>query len=547
MGKVDDAAASRLIQIGESSDRTLPSLLSQLGLVNDHDVAIALSKLLGLPLLKPEELPNSAVLPEQLSARFLRERRALPIKANDNAVIVAMADPLDHFCKTAIETAVRRPIEIRIAEPGFIERSIIALYSVTDGIDHADPADTGASQSELNEDQLRDLASEAPVVRFVNRTISDAVEIHASDIHIEPFEGKIEVRYRIDGSLVPQEAPPRQWFAAIVSRIKIMANLDITERRLPQDGRAQAITHGKRIDLRISTMPTVFGESVVIRVLDRDNVALDFGSLGIQKKNLTTLERLLTKPNGILLVTGPTGSGKSTTLYAALQSLNGSDKKILTVEDPVEYQLKGINQVPAKPSIGLTFAHVLRSMLRQDPDILMVGEIRDQETASIAVQAALTGHLVLSSLHTNDAASSITRLQDMGIEDFLLSATIIGSIAQRLVRKLCSSCKVPNGNFPASLSDLVEEKSANLGSKLLYTAVGCPECSYTGYSGRTAILEILTLSDTLRSKIAGQCDAESIRRQAVQEGMHPIIEDGLEKALAGETSIEEVLRVIRDS
>jgi general secretion pathway protein E len=380
---------------------------------------------------------------------------------------------------------------------------------------------------------LKDLASEAPVIRLVSHLISEAVERRASDIHIEALEHGLNVRYRIDGLLREIDPPPSRFRAAIVSRIKIMAKLNIAERRLPQDGRIKLAVRGTPIDLRVSTIPTMYGEGVVMRILDRQGVKLDYASLGIRERNLEAYEEILGRPNGVFLVTGPTGSGKT-------------EKKILTVEDPIEYHLEGVNQIQVKPSIGLTFAQVLRSILRQDPDIIMIGEIRDVETARIAIQAALTGHLVLSTLHTNDAVSAITRLMDMGVEDYLLTSTLTGVAAQRLVRTLCRNCRVAEAALPELVTQLGLNRYINGSDPVVYRPGGCELCGGSGFYGRTGLVEALVMTDAVRRLILHRGEAKELQQVAVEEGMRTMYDDGMMKALAGETTIEEVLRVTRD-
>jgi general secretion pathway protein E len=409
-------------------------------------------------------------------------------------------------------------------------------------------AEDGDDGLELDVERLKDLASEAPVIRLVNQTIARAVEQRASDIHIEPFEASLRLRYRIDGVLRDVEAPPNRFRAAIVSRVKIMAKLNIAERRLPQDGRIKLAIRGTPIDLRISTIPTMHGEGVVMRVLDRTGVQLDFATLGLGGAGLDTYLSILERTHGIVLVTGPTGSGKTTTLYTSLVRLNSPDKKILTVEDPIEYQLDGINQIQVKPGIGLSFANVLRSILRQDPDIVMIGEIRDVETAEIAIQAALTGHLVLSTLHTNDAAGTITRLLDMGVEDYLMTSTLNGVTAQRLVRMLCPHCRTRAPAMPELVAQLGLERYAAAGSEIqLYHPQGCEHCNDTGYFGRSSLTEVLVVTDEIRRLILKRAEAMELHRAAVQEGMRTMYDDGMAKALDGVTTVEEVLRVTRDA
>jgi general secretion pathway protein E len=393
---------------------------------------------------------------------------------------------------------------------------------------------------------LKDLASEAPVIRLVNLILTKAVEQRASDIHIEPFENRLIVRYRIDGVLHEVESPPRRLSAAVISRVKIMANLDIAERRLPQDGRIKLRIQGKEIDLRVSTVPTMHGESVVMRILDKGGVPLEFASLGFDGVGLERFLKILDEPHGILLVTGPTGSGKTTTLYTALDRLNKSDVKIVTVEDPVEYQMPGINQIQVKPQIDLTFANALRSIVRQDPDIIMVGEIRDVDTLRIAMQSALTGHLVISTVHTNDAPSTVSRLLDMGAEDYLLTSTVNGILAQRLVRTLCPKCREPHKALPEVIDQMSLRRYVPQGDVTLYKPVGCPECAGTGYWGRICIIEVMVMTDNIRSLIMRHSTAGDLRGAAIMEGMETMFENGLRKALAGVTTIEEVLRVTRE-
>ena len=444
-GQLDAISLDRGLRLANESGGRLDRVLTQLGLVSERALAEATAKLLGLELAKSSDYPQAAILPDRLRLKFLRKSRAIPIGLEEQAIVIAMADPLDRFTITSIGLAAGRDVDIRIAVPIDLEAAFDRLYveeeqgrgSIDDLVSFATVA------VEDDAERLKDLASEAPLIRLVNQLISRAVETRASDIHIDPFENRLRVRYRYDGVLHEVEGPPRRLQPAVVSRIKIMAMLDIAERRLPQDGRIKLAVRGHEIDLRVSTIPSLHGESVVLRILDRSAVDLDFGKLGLGEDISRPLRHLLEIPNGIILVTGPTGSGKTTTLYTSLLHLNSVERNIVTVEDPIEYQLPGITQIQVKPQIGLNFATLLRSILRHDPDIIMIGEIRDLETAQIAVQAALTGHLVLSTLHTNSASATIARLRDMGLEDYLLTATVVGIVAQRLVRRLCADCKRP--------------------------------------------------------------------------------------------------------
>ena len=457
-----------------------------------------------------------------------------------------MADPLEDGTARALEFATGKRIERRAAVPAEIDAAYDRLYgsgrgAVDELYDQGEREDAG-HESDL--ERLKDLASEAPTIRLVNALITRAVEARASDIHIESVEGGLRVRYRIDGVLKEVEPPPARLRSAVISRLKIMAKLNIAERRLAQDGRIRLAVRGKEIDFRVSTTPAIHGESVVLRILDRGNLALDFTALGFDDSQLPAFLEALHRPHGIVLVTGPTGSGKTTTLYAALTELNSVETKILTAEDPVEYVLDGINQVQMKPDIGLDFASALRSFLRQDPDIMMIGEIRDLETAQIAVQAALTGHLVLSTVHTNDAASAIARLLDMGIEHYLLTSTINAVLAQRLVRRLCTACREAYVPPPEMQAQLGLDAAAFERGARLYRAVGCASCS-GGFTGRTMILELMVIDDAIRNLVLKNAEAREIQAQAVRGGMQTMYAHGLRKALDGITTIEEVLRVSR--
>ena len=457
-----------------------------------------------------------------------------------------------------VESAIA---ELEFALDAKFDRIVISPGALAEMLDRLYPVETTDEATELDAaavevandwtdpedvDALRDLASEAPVVRWVQELIANAVARKASDIHIEPSDRALAVRYRIDGMLQDIDPPPSQFRSAVVSRIKILANLNIAEQRLPQDGRLRLTITGRETDFRVATAPTVHGESVVLRVLDREEVALDFEALGFSASAIETFRSALAKPYGILLATGPTGSGKTTTLYAALKALNQRERKILTVEDPVEYTLIGVNQSQVKPQIGYTFANALRSFLRQDPDIMMVGEIRDRETAEVAVQAALTGHLVLSTLHTNTAAAAVTRLLDMGVEPFLLTSTLHLIVGQRLVRRLCTSCRAPYDPTPAQLQELPQPPTGDaIVAPHWHRPVGCDMCRGTGYSARTTLSELLVMSDTIGKLVLARADASTIQACAVEEGMTTMLQDGLRKAQAGVTSLEEVLRVTR--
>ncbi|HYG90387.1 MAG TPA: type II secretion system ATPase GspE [Azospirillum sp.] len=545
-GHLSPAAMARAMRLHAENGDPIGFILISLGLVPEATIAEALAAHMGLPLAGPVDYPQEPLFEDDLSVRFLQQARVMPLGEADGRVVVGMVNPLDQTPLQALQLALGRKTEIRVCLPTEFERAFAQLYNGRPDARGADDAGPSPDEGDDDIERLKDLASEAPVIRLVNALIADAVEARASDIHIEPLEAALRVRYRIDGALREMDAPPRRLATAIVSRIKIMARLNIAERRLPQDGRIRATIRGRDVDLRVSTVPIMHGESVVLRVLDRASVQLDFSSLGFSPEDQGAFRAVLKKPNGILLVTGPTGSGKTTTLYASLTELNAPDTKIFTCEDPIEYHLPGINQVQVKPNINLTFAHVLRSILRQDPDIIMVGEIRDIETAEIAIQASLTGHLVLSTLHTNDAASAITRLLDMGAQDYLLTATVNAVVAQRLVRRLCRSCCAPY-EVPAALADQLglAALTGSGGPWRMHRPVGCPECGGGGYHGRTTILEIMPVTERIQSLILRKPDARSIARAAAEDGMRSLYEQGLLKALAGTTSLEEVLRVTR--
>jgi general secretion pathway protein E len=547
-GKITPDALARAEQISAESRERFELVLTRLGIISERDLAEALAGFLTLPLASLQDYPSSPVLEDKFSNKFLREAQFIPLEERKDGVAIALANPLDEYTSEAIRFAIGKPLIRYVSYPSDLEAAFLRLYG-EDKSDKGrlleaarDRADEGLSD---DLDRLKDIASEAPIIKLVNQLIARAVEIRASDIHIEPMENELRVRYRIDGVLQKVESPPQQLSSAVISRIKIMTKLNIAERRLAQDGRIGMAVRGKDIDLRVSTTPTIHGESVVLRILDRGHIELNFAALGFEDDIVETLRTLLEQPHGILLVTGPTGSGKTTTLYAALVELNTIAKKILTIEDPVEYHLDGINQVQVKPQIGLTFASALRSFLRQDPDIMMIGEIRDLETAQIAVQAALTGHLILSTLHTNDAASAVTRLIDMGVEDYLLTSTVNGVAAQRLVRTLCPNCREPF-ELLAELHEKFGLPPELLDAKIqLYRAKGCEQCSNTGYRGRTSIIEILPISDPIRQAVLKSTDAAAIDRIARDMGMQTMRMHGVKKALAGITTIEEVMRVTR--
>ncbi|WNV03293.1 type II secretion system ATPase GspE [Candidatus Methylospira mobilis] len=538
--------AYRLAQ--QSEEVSLPLLLMRMGVISERDVAEGLADVSGLLLVKAAEYPSAAILPDSIPQRFLQENKVIGLNETPEAFEVAVADPLDRFLAHALSLACGKPVHMRVGLASEIEKAIEQQLGTGRSLmgqltDHFGGDD---ESEETDVEQLKDMASEAPVVRMVNLVMQRAVDARASDIHIEPFEERLHVRFRVDGVLKEVEAPPVRSTAAVISRIKIMAKLNIAERRLPQDGRISLMVQGRELDLRVSTVPTLYGESVVIRLLHKESISLDFAALGFDGDVLARFLRLLELPHGVILITGPTGSGKSTTLYTALHRINTPDRKIITVEDPVEYQLEGINQIQTKAQIGLTFASALRSIMRQDPDVIMIGEMRDLETARIAVQSALTGHLVLSTLHTNDAASGVTRLLDMGLEDYLITSTVNGILGQRLVRRLCPHCREPYAAAPEVVSEMRLRRFVAEGDVTLYRPRGCERCDQRGYKGRLSIVELLVMSDEIRRMVMEHVQARHIEEQALKEGMLTMHADGVRKAVEGLTTIEEVLRVTSD-
>jgi general secretion pathway protein E len=547
-GQLDAKSIARGQRLAAENGGRLDSILTQLGLISERALAEATAKLLGLKIAAAADYPGAPILSDRLKLKFLRKARAIPIALDDRRITVAMTDPLDRFAISAIGIASSREVDVRVAFPIDLEAALDRLYREEESTGAGaidDLVSSAGSAIEDDAERLKDLASEAPLIRLVNQLISHAVEMRASDVHIDPFEDRLRVRYRYDGVLHEMESPPRRLQAAVVSRIKIMAALDIAERRLPQDGRIKLVVRGHEIDLRVSTIPSLHGESVVLRILDRSAVNLDFDQLGLGGNLRKRLTGLLELPNGIILVTGPTGSGKTTSLYTALLHLNSADRNIITVEDPIEYQLPGVTQMQVKPQIGLNFASLLRAILRHDPDIIMIGEIRDLETAQIAVQAALTGHLVLSTLHTNSAAATIARLRDMGLEDYLLTATLNGIMAQRLVRRLCNACKRPVAASPELIARFDLDRYAGNGPVTLCEPAGCPSCRGTGYAGRLAVAELLAPDETTHRLILARATHSEIQNAASAAGMQTMYENGLHHVLAGTTSLSEILRSIR--
>ncbi len=527
----------RALELQKERGEKIGKILIDLGFVAMRDLLAALSDQINVPLVTIDGPPAVSPETEKLSARFLRQSRAYPLALHDSTVTLAMADPLDFETIAAVRSSTGLKVEPVLAVEQEILDAVDRHYGAQAQGSSATTYEADMAEASENLEHLRDMASEAPVIRMLNAMIAQAVEKRASDIHIEPFEKEFRVRYRVDGVLYQQESPPREMKAAIISRVKLMARLNIAERRMPQDGRIKIKTLGREVDLRVSTLPTLFGESVVMRLLDRSaGDFYDLKKLGFDNHMLSRMEHYTSMPHGIFLVTGPTGSGKSTTLYSALKRLNHADKKIITIEDPVEYQMDGINQLHVNPQIELTFAVGLRHIVRQDPDVIMVGEIRDRETADVAIRAALTGHFVFSTLHTNDAPSAVTRLTDMGVENYLISSSLVAVLAQRLVRLICPDCRVKAERHMTPDGDLIET----------FRGAGCERCFGSGFRGRVGIFELMELSEELRKMIVTNQDAVELTKSARRNGMRNLREDGWMKVRDGVTTAQEVMRVTQE-
>ena len=543
-GLVSEEDLSNALALQKESGDRIGKILSDLGFVSERDVLAALSEHMGVAIFSGD-YPAVPIEADRLSYRFLRAATALPVHLEDDVLSLAMADPLDTETRSAIGQRTGYRLDIYLASDANIVDQLDRLYGEDDSDRLIETLGEAIGDDDI--EQLRDLASEVPVIRMVNLIISRAVESRASDIHIEPFEKELQLRYRVDGVLHNMDPPPNQLRAAVISRIKLMAKLNIAERRLPQDGRIKLKVLGKEIDLRVSTLPIMYGESVVMRILDKSNTDLiDLRRLGFPEDLYASICAMTSKPHGIFLVTGPTGSGKSTTLYSALKRINIPDRKIITIEDPVEYQMDGINQIQVNSQIGLTFSTGLRHIVRQDPDVIMIGEIRDLETAEIAIRAALTGHLVFSTLHTNDAPSAVTRLIDMGVEDYLLASSLIGILAQRLVRIICSHCKAPAQVAARSMVDSGFALDREGEFVDVYRGRGCEACAHTGFESRRGIFELLDVDDDMRRVITTSPDSTVLKAQAEKNGMRPLRDDGWSKVLSGMTTPDEILRVTQE-
>jgi general secretion pathway protein E len=542
-----DIALKEQAAVGKTTPRRLGEILVNLGFVSEDDILQALSSQFDLKNLRFSEFPKAVQPGPYPTVKFMKQYKLVPLGMDDSVMKIAMSDPLDEYALDALRNFTDRSLEIYLSSEKDISEAIeqyfgsnVQMTSIMEGMREED---SGSGEIELQEDvhHLRDMAFEAPIVKLVNMLITRAVEGRTSDIHIEPFENNMKVRYRIDGALTEVESLPKRIQPAVISRIKIMSRLNIAERRLPQDGRIKLRVSGRDIDLRVSTIPTIYGESIVMRILDRGSALIVLEHLGFPEKIIGKYKELITTPYGMLLVTGPTGSGKTTTLYASLSQINSDDKKIITIEDPIEYQIDGINQIHVKPKIGLSFANGLRHIVRQDPDVIMVGEIRDIETAEIAIHSALTGHLVFSTLHTNDAPGAVTRLLDMGIEGFLVSSSLIGVLAQRLVRMICPKCKEPFKLQQEIIDRMEVEKDI-----ATYHGAGCDYCRNTGYRGRTGIFELMVVDGEIRRMILEKASSDVIRQKAVSGGMQVLRESGWDKVRQGITTVEEVIRVAQE-
>jgi type IV pilus assembly protein PilB len=550
-GLIDDLQYEEVLGEFKRTGKTVNQILQDFGILDLDTILQAIGSHLGAPVVTVRERELTPELMRIVPAKMARMYQCLPVSLVNSTLQVALADPLNVARIDELSFVVKKDIQLVVADPVQIQKAIEKFYpeeneSFTDILKELG-SDTEiakeVSEFEVTDDatMMARMAGQAPIIRFVNLVLFQAVQDRASDIHFEPFETEFKIRYRVDGALYEMSPPPKQLALPVVSRLKVMANLNISERRLPQDGRISYNMGNRMIDLRVSTLPTQFGESVVLRVLDRAAVSLEIESLGFPKYLYDYVVEAIQRPNGIIITTGPTGCGKTTTLYSCLRRVNTIDSKLLTAEDPVEYDIEGIMQVAINEAVGLTFSRALRSFLRQDPDIIMVGEMRDLETAQISIQASLTGHLVLSTLHTNDSPGAVTRLIDMGVEPFLISSTLVAAIGQRLVRTTCKNCRTPFEPTETQLA-LLNLSPHDLGDKIFYYGRGCSACHDTGYKGRKGIFELLVISDAVRALINERAPTVVIRQKAVELGMVPLREDGLRSIFDGDTTIEEVVK-----
>jgi type IV pilus assembly protein PilB len=541
---VSEDQAPELLAEQERSGRPIEDILANFGILTEQALVSTLASHLGLEYVELQGVEFPADLLSEIPPQSARLHGALPVASDTTSLTVALTDPLDQQAIDDLRFACHKDIHLVLAPPRLVESLIERYYgSASSGVDDllAQLAGEAQAAEDIDEAGLNSAIASAPIIKYVNTIIGKAIEARASDIHLEPFEKEFKIRYRVDGSLYEMSPPPKKLALPITSRIKVMSGLNIAERRIPQDGRIQTTMAGRQVDLRVSTLPTSFGESVVLRVLDRSVVNLDLETLGMPKGIYDYICEAVVQPHGIFIVTGPTGSGKTTTLYSCLRKINTIDTKLLTVEDPVEYELEGIMQVPVNEGMGVTFSKVLRAFLRQDPDKILVGETRDLETAQIAIQASLTGHLVLTSLHTNDSPGAITRLVDMGVEPFLISATLLGVLGQRLIRKVCPECKTPYEPTESVLAQ-IGLSAHDVGDKSFYYGRGCENCNNTGYRGRKGIYELLDIKEPIRVLVNQKAPTVVIRQKAIELGMSTLREDGLRSIFDGETTIEEVLK-----
>jgi type IV pilus assembly protein PilB len=554
-GLADDMQLEEVVQEHGRSGKAIIDLLKDLGILDTESTLQVMADYLGTEVvdLRNREIPADLI--KTVPAATARMNRCLPVSLEGSTLKLAMADPLNPEQVNELGYTLGKEIQVVVADPSQIDQAITKCYpeggeSISDilkemggdfdAVKEGEESAAAAAKGRLNI-SIEDMANDTPIIKFVNLVLYQAIQDRASDIHFEPFEDEFKIRYRVDGALYEMAPPPKHLALPVTSRIKVMANLDIAERRLPQDGRISMNLSGHQVDLRVSTLPTQFGESVVLRVLDRSSVNLDLETLGLPKTVNDYVIDAIQQPNGIMIVTGPTGCGKTTTLYACLRKINTVDSKLLTAEDPVEYDIEGIMQVAVHESVGMTFGKALRSFLRQDPDIIMIGEMRDLETSQIAIQASLTGHLVLSTLHTNDAAGAVTRLIDMGVEPYLVSSTLMAVLAQRLVRTICKKCRTPFEPTEHQLG-LLNLSPHDIGEKTFYYGRGCSFCNDTGYKGRKGIFELLAINDTIRNMINDRAPTIVLHQKAVELGMVTLREDGLRCIFAGDTTIEEILK-----
>jgi type IV pilus assembly protein PilB len=550
-GLIDDLQYEEVMQEQSRSGKSVSQILIDSEILDLDSQLQIMAEHLGTEVVRLREKELSPDLLHLIPAASARLYKCVPVDANGSALKVAFAEPLNPSIIDELGYVIHREIQVVVADPEEVQRAVTKYYgeesgSVTDvlkelGDDSEMLQEAAEAASSTDAADLADLANETPIVKFVNLVLTQAIQDRASDIHFEPFEDEFKIRYRVDGALYEMAPPPKNLALPVISRIKVMSNLNIAERRLPQDGRISYSVAGRQVDLRVSSLPTQFGESVVLRVLDRSATSLDMTALGFPKYVFDYIREGIQQPNGILIVTGPTGSGKTTTLYSCLREVNTIDLKLLTAEDPVEYDIEGIMQVAINDAVGMTFGKALRSFLRQDPDVIMIGEMRDLETAQIAIQSSLTGHLVMSTLHTNDAPGAVTRMIDMGVEPFLISSTLMAVLAQRLIRTVCKKCRTPFEPTESQLA-LLNLSPHDIGDKVFYYGRGCSTCNDTGYKGRRGIFELLVMNDTLRNMVNERAPTVVLRQKAVEMGMVTLRDDGLRNIFDGETTIEEVVK-----